>query len=209
MAVTTLDELNVLGIKRKSMPYEQFFGEMDLPEEEKKRRQELAEQFEVIFLLMFALYWNEHTVEELKAIIYEQYLTIATAHIGASIPTAYITDHAAKIAEETVNVTEDRAEEDVYWTSEDRAIYIAENEANSVGNYEELMDAIANGMTLKTWVTMNDNRVRPTHKNVNFVTIDILEPFEVGDSQMMFPRDDSLGASSDEIAGCRCVAHYS
>ena len=152
MAVTTLDELNVLGIKRKSMPYEQFFGEMDLPEEEKKRRQELAEQFEVIFLLMFALYWNEHTVEELKAIIYEQYLTIATAHIGASIPTAYITDHAAKIAEETVSVTEDRAEEDVYWTSEDRAIYIAENEANSVGNYEELMDAIANGMTLKTWV---------------------------------------------------------
>lgn len=201
--------MNILGIKRRSMPYEQYFGEMDLPEEEKKRRQELAEQFEVIFLLMFSLYWNEYTVEELQLLIYEQYLTIATSYLSASTPTQYIIDQAARVAEETVRVTEERAEDDEYWTSEDRAINIAENEANTVGNYEELEDAIRSGKTMKTWVTMNDNRVRPTHKDVNFVTIEIMEPFEVGDSLMMFPKDASLGASSDEISGCRCVAKYS
>lgn len=38
--------------------------------------------------------------------------------------------------------------------------------------------------------------------------IDIFEPFEVGNSLMMFPKDHSLGAQVKEIAGCRCSLKY-
>lgn len=48
------DELNQLSqldkLKRKSMDYEEYFGEMDLEEEEKEERISLAEKMEIIFL---------------------------------------------------------------------------------------------------------------------------------------------------------------
>jgi len=207
--VATFDELNELGIKRRSMPYEQYFGEMGIPEEEKERRKDLAEQIETIFRYMFMLYGTEYTAEELRMIVYEQFLNVSTAFLGIAAPTAYLMHYTAQLAEETVRVTEERAsEEDPYWTSEDRAVNIAEGEANSIGNYGDLEDAIREGKYLKTWATMGDNRVRGTHKEVDGVSIPIEEPFEVGDSLLMFPRDTSLGASRDEIDGCRCWLEF-
>ena len=56
----------------------------------------------------------------------------------------------------------------------------------------------------KTWWTAQDNKVRESHAEVHGVTVPFDEPFEVGDSLLMFPGDTSLGAGADEIANCRC-----
>ena len=39
--------------------------------------------------------------------------------------------------------------------------------------------------------------------------IGIFERFNVGNMQMMFPRDVSLGAGPEEIVNCRCSLRYS
>ena len=57
----------------------------------------------------------------------------------------------------------------------------------------------------KTWVTMGDKKVRPTHNAANFQTVLITEPFIVGGTLLMYPGDTSLGAPIREIANCRCV----
>lgn len=48
MAITKNDELNIAS-------YEQYFGEMELSEKEKKDRIQLAHKFEDAFLLLFAM----------------------------------------------------------------------------------------------------------------------------------------------------------
>lgn len=45
--------------------------------------------------------------------------------------------------------------------------------------------------------------------SVDGKTINIFKPFTVGESTMMFPLDQSLGASLREICRCRCVCKYS
>ena len=94
-----------------------------------------------------------------------------------------------------------------YYTSADRAINMAATEANAIMCYGELADAIKRGCTRKTWKTIIDGR--EWHHEENGVTIPITEPFEVGGELMMYPLDDSLGASADNIANCRCCAIYS
>lgn len=73
----------------------------------------------------------------------------------------------------------------------------------------EYDDAVNSGFTTKTWITEGDSKVRGSHVEVDMMQIPIDEPFFVGDSQMMFCRDDSLGASAREICNCRCTTYYS
>lgn len=96
-----------------------------------------------------------------------------------------------------------------YMTSADRAINMAATESNAIMCYGEIADAIKQGMTRKTWRTIIDGRERDAHHEVNGTTIPITEPFEVGGELLMYPLDDSLGASADNIANCRCCAIYS
>lgn len=96
-----------------------------------------------------------------------------------------------------------------YFTSADRAINMSATEANAIMCYGELADALKQGMTRKTWKTILDGREREWHHEENGVTIPITEPFEVGGELLMYPLDDSLGASADNIANCRCCAIYS
>lgn len=95
-----------------------------------------------------------------------------------------------------------------YYTSQERAVQIALNESNSVFNYEDEQSAIREGKTLKTWLTMLDERVRETHAEVENVTVGINEFFYVGGYPMMRPMDDKHGAPAEEIIGCRCVCRY-
>ena len=60
----------------------------------------------------------------------------------------------------------------------------------------------------KEWVTVGDDRVRPTHQRANGQRRDIDVPFDVGQSQMQFPTDNSLGARIEERINCRCSADY-
>jgi hypothetical protein len=71
--------------------------------------------------------------------------------------------------------------------------------------------AIANNMIeqTKTWLTMLDNRVRPTHRQAEGQTVRVSDTFSVGKSQMLYPGDRSFGAPMDEIVNCRCYVYYS
>lgn len=59
-------------------------------------------------------------------------------------------------------------------------------------------------LLMKTWVTMGDKKVRPWHVRANFQTVPENEPFIVKNERLMFPGDTSLGASLDNVSGCRC-----
>lgn len=71
---------------------------------------------------------------------------------------------------------------------------------------EKLIKTVINAM--KTWVTIGDARVRKTHQIANGQTVKDSLPFRVGGSLLMYPSDRSLGASTDQIVGCRCWASY-
>lgn len=60
----------------------------------------------------------------------------------------------------------------------------------------------------KAWITRMDGVVRPTHKAALGQRQRDDEPFNVGDSKLMYPRDLSLGASTLETARCRCWVVY-
>ena len=104
-------------------------------------------------------------------------------------------------------------EEKPYWVSTDRAMFIAENESNTLFNVKEFVDASAKGYTHTIWMAYNDNRVRDTHLQTNGAKIPIGSYFDVGAARMLYPKDVtsefSTGAEHpEEVVGCRCVAVY-
>lgn len=60
----------------------------------------------------------------------------------------------------------------------------------------------------KTWDSVGDNRVRAAHLSADGQSVRVNEPFIVGGEQLMYPGDDSLGASAGNIINCRCGASY-
>ena len=197
-----MDKLNVLSFDR-------YFGEMELSESQKKMRIEEADQFEEMMFFIFELvsimsdyqYINKGYLEqELK----QRYLNIAEKYSGID---DYVEDYAREFASLTIQVTLENLSDD-YYTSEERATLIAENEANSNINYFDMKQAIEERKTKKRWKTQRDKKVRETHRRIDGQEIDIEDAFLVGDSLMRFPKDIYYGARLEEIAGCRCVVEY-
>lgn len=56
----------------------------------------------------------------------------------------------------------------------------------------------------KTWV-ISGNNTRPAHAAMDGMTIPEDEPFVIDGEEMMFPRDDSMGASAGNIINCACT----
>ena len=91
--------------------------------------------------------------------------------------------------------------------SQDRAKFISENESNVSRSFQYDLEAIAQGKQ-KTVGCNYGQETRSTHRSADGEIIGITEPFIVGGSLLMYPRDVSLGASSSEIVGCRCSVKY-
>lgn len=201
MAKLKNDELNIVS-------YEQYFGEMEISEKEKQDRIKLAYEFEEYLVWLFlALAAETWTLEEYYRMADEKYYQIAAKYMGVKEIPAYITDYAAEITMSIVDTTLNNKEVD-YYLSDERAKAIAANEANSIGNYREQVEMVKQGYKYKQWLTMKDNRVRHTHVQVDDTKIGIFDHFLVGDSEMMFPKDTSLGAEPEEIVNCRCSLRY-
>ena len=200
MNVRKIDELNVV---EAPISYEQYFGEMEISEKEKQDRIKLAYEFEDYLLALFLiLATEEREREEYYQQADEEYCQIATKYMGVKETPVYINDYAAEITMSIVDTTLDNIDVD-YYLSEERAKSIAANEANSIGNYREQVEMVKRGYKFK------DDRVRHTHVKVDNTKIGIFERFNVGNMQMMFPRDVSLGAGPEEIVNCRCSLRYS
>ena len=202
----TFDELNVQykrENKYRSMPYDEFFGEMDITDEQKEEREETAKKLEEIFILLLSLVFEFHYSTEAVSMAIRDYTELAER-----TGNYYQTIHIPMVITDAVN-TAMAHPDDPYYFSIDRAMLLSENEANSLWNDIEFEEALESGKTMKTWHAIMDKKTRDSHRDVNGVTIPIMEPFEVGDSLMMFPRSDALGAGDEEIANCRCSVEYS
>lgn len=201
-----IDELN--EAEEKIIDYDEYFSEMEISEEEKEKRKELAKKFEVLFLF-FLLAYSENKKIDYEAMIYEKYIVIASEFLKKDNIPSYIDDYARKLASDVVKTTVAHDGEEFY-TSKERGMLISANEANALGNYNQQIQAIKNGMRYKTWITERDKKVRHTHRAIDGKKISIFEPFEVGESLMMFPKDmETFNTDMREIANCRCVAKYS
>lgn len=206
--VTAFDNINRLERRRE---YVKYYDVMEVTPEQKRKRAQLAEDIDdlwAIFLsiILLSVLNNQHidfqrTADDLRGGLEE---AITENGIDREITNDYLSD----VTDNEIAVTEDRYRDGEYWTSPDRSLNIALNDANSLMYAEEYKEAVESGKTMKRWKTMRDERVRMTHREVDFEEIPIDEPFVVGDSLMMYPKDTSLGASADEIANCRCTVEY-
>ena len=222
---------NINGPKLRSMPYNQYFGEMRLTDEEKRERIALAERLEDVMMFLFYLIISQDVYrtmsgEEIKR-TFKQRLTNV---IGTQVEIS--PDIEAQIDEFADNTTDttlehlpillslysdegDKSEEkekkkksEQFYLSDDRARLLAEEQSNSIYQYSDYEKALRLGYKGKMWVTMRDPFVRRTHQRVDGKIIPIRELFMVGESFMRFPRDMKYGASLKEISGCRCTIKF-
>lgn len=214
IVVFSFDEINKIydgKYKRKSIPYEQYFGEMDLSTEQEEERISFAKRFEEVMMFLFFLLnaYEEYgdAEESIDFIIYTIKQRFKDVVIDYMALEEYIEEHIDEFVQDIVETTLKHKYEP-YYTSEDRAVLTSENEANTILNYKDFIDAIQQGFTKKIWNTERDGNVRATHVPLEGKVLDISIPYVVGDSLMLFPKDTSYGASQEEIANCRCTITY-
>lgn len=206
------DEINntrkTVEDKLRSMDYETYFGQMEITEEQKERRIDFARKMETkifdvlsLVLVMFGRY--EIVWLDIQQKFRDAYLDVLESYEKEvdEYLKLYIDYMSYVLMESTRDYIDDE-----YYTSYDRAMFIAENEANSIINYEEDEEAKLAGKTRKQWITMRDRKVRHTHREVNDKIIPIDDYFQVGNSLMRYPKDDN--GSSEEIVNCRCSIKY-
>ena len=225
MGLMKFDRLNVLSenepisderkrISRKKIPIHEYFEDMQISEEQKQKRIRLANLLLADVLFLFALskgnndkqylvksFQNRYTNSVKSVAQQDKELSLYIGKVCESI-----VDTTVKDTNKSSDLTDSASNE--YRTSIDRAMNIAENEANSILNNDEYRNALKNGCTKKKWISFGDERVRMDHADVDGEIVDINKPFHVGGYLMMFPKDDSLGAGLEEIVNCRCSVEY-
>lgn len=204
--VRSFDELYGINpnYKRRSIDYEEYFAIMDLSKREKEKRIRLAQKLEYVFVFamyLLGMYGDDSFIVEKIADKFKE--TLDEDIMLDEFLNAYIENLSKQFVETTRNNPNN-----IYYLSKDRAMFSAENEANSVMNYYDYVYAKENGKTRKRWLTEGDNRVRETHTEVRYTTIPINDYFVVGESLMLFPKDTSMDADAEEIVNCRCVVEY-
>lgn len=205
------EEKTVTKSKNRSIPYEKYFGVMHLTEKQKKQRKEFAELLEDD-LIMIMLLWGEtrrYNITDDKFIIQELKTAYIKAATSLGVPSdEYLSDIALAFALNFVRATTEHIG-DEWYTSEDRAKFNAENEANTALNYKEYTEAKGK-YRYKTWHTENDTRVRLTHIPLEGETVPFNDLFVVGEALMRFPHDYEYAADyPEELVNCRCSITYS
>jgi len=215
-----IDELNILGVEetarnivnRKIIPIREYYEPMDITDEQKERRIKAAERLEDAFVIALLL------LSEFDETPSEMVLTQVMTQLQSDLLQAYesittrvddedVLAHVSRVSQEIVESTA-RHFTDPYFTSEDRATVLAENDANYIVSYDEYEDAEADGCTMKRWKTMLDKKVRDSHRDVEGEEVPIGTPFFVGDSLLMFPGDTQFDPDPAEIVNCRCSVEY-
>lgn len=199
----TIDEFQNLYGYDGEINWEEFYDAMDISEEQKEKRKSVADKLFFILLSLFLL------VDETRDIVVcEWYLrnNLTDLIISYGVYDSNSLNYINKFTEEYIANTFNN--EGDYWTSDDRAMIGALNESNSIVNYSELVDAIEQGYTKKTWRAELDNRTRKDHRDMDGKTINIEDTFKFPDCEMYYPHDFENG-TSEQIVNCRCVCTYS
>lgn len=192
---------------------QEYFEVMDIKDEQKEKRKQLAKELRNALLFLFALmrvsYENDYL--EFEFVLNQFRIEFTKVVINYGRVDVYFEQYITKVTRDIVDTTFKYANltQPNFWLSDKRAVDIAENESNSVLNYEELQEAIDDGYTMKEWRTQRDNRVRKEHRELEGKKIPIDEYFSVGNSMLLFPRDEVNCTDIKDIAGCRCSLKYS
>ena len=216
MALSNIDNLNTYEYVYTEQEVDsiltEYFDVMDIDDEQKEKRKDLAKEIRNALLFLFALINVSYEYDYLS---YEYVLGMFRAEFQQIVLQygrldIYTEKYIQKVTKDVVDTTFKNLDlvNPNFWMSDERAIIVGENEANSVLNYEELQEAIDNGYTMKEWLTERDNRVRRTHKAVDGKKIPIEEYFEFPDCRMLMPHDYDNGTDK-ELANCRCTLKYS
>ena len=209
LAIRNFDEVNNYVKNKRSVDFQVYFGDMDLPEKDKEKRIALAKKMEECFLVVMAILFS---VQQYDGTNYELARTqfvyqYRTAISGFVTLDEYMDNYIQNISYQIIESVQNNPD-DPFYVSPDRAKYLAENEANTSLNHQDFVDAIAAGKTRKKWVDIRDDRERPDHRKVGGTIKTITEPFLVGDSIMDYPKDTSYGANANQIVNCRCTIKY-
>lgn len=209
-----IDSLIVKDVKNpRSMPYEQYFGEMALTGKQVEERIRAAEELEDDFLFfvawMAALVDSEETdYQPVKESFAQRWGDTVKRHIP--FDDDYLAEYALLFASNAVDATLRHIDEPWYF-SDDRAVLNAENESNKVFARKEYLDAVSDGRRTKSWQSLMDGRERHTHMIAHTQTVGLYEFFRVGAANLQFPGDLSFGNGAEhpeEIVNCRCTTIY-
>lgn len=209
--VASFDEIFRLNKKRRSEPYDKYFANMDLTDEQIKERISFSEDAEDVLLFAISLI---AIMKEFDALDREYALETLTEQFRGVVGSymtidEYLDMYIGEFATDFVDTTFENIT-DIWFLSEDRAMFDAENEANTTLNYKDYQKAILSGKKYKTWLTYGDSRVRKTHKVLDGKTIPIKDLFEVGKTFMRFPKDLQMASNYPEsYVNCRCQIRYS
>lgn len=218
-SITSFDELNRLVGMNRSMPFDTYFGEMKLTDAQKRQRIALAERLEDEFLYILSLLFYTYPTADIALVdeLKERYMQVLR-DIGIIDRTEFdpiIQEYEQRIrnrAEEYAIMaiaTTLRHSEDPYYYSADRARFMSEDQSCALYGEFDFATALSDGMEFKTWETIWDNRVRNSHMEVEGLTIPIDDVFVLEGGMLQFPGDDSMGADTSEICGCRCSLSFS
>lgn len=101
--------------------------------------------------------------------------------------------------------------QDVFDSSDMRAERIARTEVVGASNgaSHDVATAIATaGYALdKVWLATDDERTRESHADADGQQVAIDQPFEVGDTELMYPGDPDAD-DPGEVVNCRCTLVY-
>lgn len=145
-----IDELNQPTPYRRSESFDTYFGDMDLTDEEKEKRIEVAEDLEDLMLFLFALIAlmresNAIDKDYIALQINNRYTEILQRYMGID---EYLEDYIHQFTNTFIQTTFDSID-DEWYLSADRSRFIAENESNNVFSHDEYVQALKDGKTKK------------------------------------------------------------
>ena len=211
MAILDKDELNMPLSDDEDIEgilYE-YFREMNkITDEQVEDRVDIAKQiYNLIAMFLFLVSGTAYT-NGVQDIDYNVLMLQRRFKDIIGFSDSYTESYVNFITLEIVNTTFENLETE-YYLSKDRALDIAETEANTIMNYSDYQDAINNGFTKKQWLTEKDNKVRKSHRLVDNKVVGIKDYFKVGGDMMLFPHDLSMNPKAQNVIGCRCHIKYS
>ena len=195
----SLDELNKL--------FGAYFKIMAISEEDKKKRIDCAWFFyDAVWYVLTMIRLENDKGRLADKDSYRQSLEFRIIDSLEENNLLVDEEYINKVTEEVIDTTFRHLDDDEYYLSQDRAVLIAQNEANTVMNGVDFFNAKQSGKKYKVWQTEMDSKVRPWHEEVNGMRIPIDEYFYVGNDQMKYPHD--YNASAENVVNCRCSCVY-
>ena len=202
------DEINT---EKSILTIDEYFDEIEeLEEEEREKRKKFAFEMEDALLFIFALFLTmkdyNYVKEEYIASQLQLRYTELIRKYGIEIDFD-VSEYVKRFSEDVIETTL-RNGGTPYFTSDGRAVLIAENESQNTFNRQDFVDAVKSGKTKKQWIDIRDKKERETHREVGGTVIPIEHYFLVGNSLLLYPHDYSMNPEAKETVNCRCSIRY-